>query len=396
MTIKFFTRSYGKKKSLYARLSLNAMVTEIKLNYILDQNQARLCIFKTNVEAELTELYNSQVVQNKPADPQTVKSLYNADKKVRYLMVVFDEYIKIKLKPRLEKGDLNNATFQKYVCTYNHLKDFLECRQLDDINIRQVNVEFIDDFDSFIRQFNAHNSAMNLLGVVKRVLNHACKIKGYIDSNPFDSVKLTRKKTSPTVLTWEELERIIKKRQMIERIEKVRDLFLFQCFTGLSYSDMVKNKVLDQNVEVFTINRKKNNEVAIVYVYEFAKMILKKYNGKLPLISNVKLNAYLKELADVCGIEKKLTTHVARHTFATTVNLNNGVPLEVVQKLLGHSTIKQTQHYAKLNTQSVLSSCKTVDEKLQKSYNKEQLSMFTSTELSQNNISLPPKQTLNG
>lgn len=379
MTIMFFTRTSGKKKNLYARLSMNGAVTELKLHYILDNNLNKLTLFKAKVEAEITELYNTQVINNRPADPQTIKALYLSDKNVRYFMVVFKDYIKTKLKPRVVTGDLHPATFQKYQCTYNHLEDFLACRQLNDINIRMVNAEFIDDFDSFIRQFNTHNSAINLLGVIKRVLNYAKNIKGYIDSNPLDSVSLTRKKTHPTVLNWQELEQIIKKEHMIERLERVRDVFLFQCFTGLSYSDMVRTKISNLEVDVFTINRKKNNEVAVVYLYQFAKDILRKYNGALPVISNVKLNAYLKELADICGIEKKLTTHVARHTYATTINLNNGVPMEVVQQLLGHSSIKQTQHYAKLNPNSILNSCKTVDMKLQKVYNSTQLSMFLST-----------------
>ena len=129
--------------------------------------------------------------------------------------------------------------------------------------------------------------------------------------------------------------------------------------------------------QIINTNRQKNGEPAIAYMYQLAEMILKKHENRLPIVSNQKMNAYLKEIADICNISKRLTTHVARHTYATTVNLKNGVSLQTVQKLLGHATIKQTEHYARLDDSDVKNVCKRASRKVNKLYNlPEQLSFF--------------------
>ena len=129
--------------------------------------------------------------------------------------------------------------------------------------------------------------------------------------------------------------------------------------------------------EIIKTNRQKNGEPTVTYMYQCAELILKKYNNALPVVSNQKMNAYLKEIADICNISKRLTTHVARHTYATTVNLKNGVSLQTVQKLLGHATIKQTQHYARLDDRDVKNHCKKASKRVNKLYNLgEQLSFF--------------------
>jgi site-specific recombinase XerD len=292
----------------------------------------------------------------------------------------------LKIFPKFEKGIILQSTVQKYQVTLNQLKDFLNARQTDDVNILSVNREFIDDFQNFLHQFNAHNSTMRHLSYFKCIMTHAVNVKGYLLKNPFDSIKLGKKKHTPVFLEESELQRIMRKKFLVDRLNKVRDLFLFQCFTGLSYADMMLFRPENVQNNYVRIYRKKSTEPAVIYVYDIAMKILEKYGNSLPKVSNQKMNGYLKEIADLCQITKNLTTHVARHTFATTVNLNNGIPIEVVQTLLGHASIKQTEHYARLQTRSVLKHCNSNNLQLNKVFNAEQLSInFTNLQNSNTN-----------
>ena len=179
---------------------------------------------------------------------------------------------------------------------------------------------------------------------------------------PTFSIK--REKSDRGYLTQEELIVIMQKKLAIKRLEYVRDVFVFSCFTGLSYIDVKKleNKhiqsTLDQSIWIRK-RREKTGVLSNILLLDVPKMILEKYNGMLPdnkvlpVISNQRLNSYLKEIADLCGIEKNLTFHLARHTFATTVTLAKGVPLETVSKMLGHTSLKTTQIYARITDQKI-------------------------------------------
>ena len=160
----------------------------------------------------------------------------------------------------------------------------------------------------------------------------------------------------------EELEVMANKEIKFERLALVRDIFLFSCYTGLAYIDVKQLSSLNINIGIdgfkwiFT-NRQKTDTKSNIPLLPMAEEIIAKYKdhpqcinqGKLlPILSNQKMNAYLKELADMCGIQKELTFHIARHTFATSVTLTNGVPIESVSKMLGHKNLRTTQHYAKI------------------------------------------------
>ncbi|WP_394330554.1 site-specific integrase [Sunxiuqinia dokdonensis] len=168
------------------------------------------------------------------------------------------------------------------------------------------------------------------------------------------------------------------KQIQIERLAVVRDIFVFACYTGLSFSDITKlsHTHLQQRAdgkEWIIINRSKTNNRCRIPLLPKAKEILKKYedypkiSGKailLPVLTNQKMNSYLKELGDICGINKNITMHIARHTFATTVTLSNGVPIETVSKLLGHSSLKTTQIYAKVLDQKIAEDMELLESKL--------------------------------
>lgn len=195
-----------------------------------------------------------------------------------------------------------------------------------------------------------------------------------MDKNPYNRFKRQRPKEGDRkYLTKEEFAKLETKELPIERLNFVRDIFVFCCYTGLSYSDLQNltptNIITDKNKFFIKISRQKTQEGAVIFLLAKAKAILDKYAGRrdgfsFPSISNQKMNAYLKEISTICGIEKDLTAHVARHTFATTIMLSNGVSLEVTQKALGHSNIRTTQIYAKLLNDRLASEMEVMEKKL--------------------------------
>ena len=239
------------------------------------------------------------------------------------------------------------ATYRKYEVTRRHLAEFIQSKyNLSDISIREITPMFITDFELYLRT--------------------ACKC-GYNTTAKF--MQFFR-----GYLTEDEIKIILKNKMASERLEHVRDLFIFSCFCGLAYSDVANlrqeniRKSFDGNLWIMTKRQKTNTDVNVPLL-DIPKMILKKYKGKLPdgkilpIISNQKLNAYLKEIADVCGIKKNLTFHLARHTFATTTTLAKGVPIETVSKMLGHTNIETTQIYARITNNKISSDMQGLDKK---------------------------------
>jgi site-specific recombinase XerD len=184
----------------------------------------------------------------------------------------------------------------------------------------------------------------------------------WLKKDPFTNYKISVKPTERPFLSEEELNTLINKKFKLQRLELVKDSFLFSCFTGLAHTDLKKLK--PENIKIGTdgnkwvmINRTKTDSSSHIPVLPITAMLIEKYKTHpycqekgvlLPVLTNQKMNAYLKEIADLCEIDKNLTSHIARHTFATTVTLNNDVPIETVSKMLGHSSIKMTKIYAKL------------------------------------------------
>jgi integrase len=233
----------------------------------------------------------------------------------------------------------------------------------DDIPINKLDHEFIVDFEFYLRSSCKISmvSAAKYIKNLKKIVN-SCIAHSWIPKNPFANYKSKAKAGERVYLSQDELTNIYEKQFTIERLAQVKDIFLFCCYTGLAYADIKKLKRqeiaigIDGGFWIFT-KRKKTDTSTRVPLLEIAIEILDKYKDHphceaegtlLPVLSNQKMNAYLKEIADICNITKTLTFHIARHTFATTVTLSNGVPIETVSKMLGHTNIKTTQHYAKI------------------------------------------------
>lgn len=207
---------------------------------------------------------------------------------------------------------------------------------------------------------------MKYLRNFKKIVLIALKNE-WIARDPFARYQMSLKEVKKEYLTKEEIQALYNREFEMERLEHVRDIFLFCCYTGLAYADVKKltpeniSKGLDGEYWIF-VDRTKTGSSSNVPLLPIASEIMKKYKEHpmvvnsgniLPVISNQKMNAYLKELATLCKINKNITFHMARHTFATTVTLSNGVSIETVGSMLGHKNLKTTQIYAKVVQEKV-------------------------------------------
>lgn len=382
--IQFFSR---KKKdpnardcSLYVRITVNKRRVEISLKkqidpLIWDDKRGRaktrteegrlLNLDLEHTRSAVTECYHELDKNQKVITAEMVKSLFLGEEKQEYTLLNLAAYHNTRFKETLAQGTLKN-----YFTTVGYLKKFLkDKKKLSDIHLTELNYPFIIDFEDYLRTYTPldHHKKLNNNGIMKhlerlrKLMALAVRLE-WIDKEPFAQYQLKFKKVDKSFLTTEELALIENKEIAIERLEYIRDLFVFACYTGLAYADAMAlepghiQKGQDGKMWIRTSRQKTQVSVTTPLLPE-ALAILHRYKehprsnafGKIfPPISNQRLNTYLKELADVCGIEKHLTFHLARHTFATSVTLANGVPIETVSKMLGHTKIATTQIYARV------------------------------------------------
>lgn len=295
-------------------------------------------------------------------------------KKSRSLLKLFEDH-NLKVKG-LINIDFAHGTWERYETCIKHLKEFIQWKyNRDDYMLSEVDNEFITEFDYYLRSEKgcANNTTVKYLKNFKKIIRIALANK-WVDFDPFLNYKVKLKKIDRGYLTQEDLDILTNKVFPLERIEQVRDIFLFQCYTGLAYADvkrLIKENITLDGAGQFWIKtlRLKTKTTVHVPLLPKAIEILKKYlthstTYVLPVSSNQKMNAYLKEVADLCGIRKRLTTHLARHTFATTVTLANGISLEVVSKMLGHTNFNTTKIYARLLDSRVSEEMNTLKDKL--------------------------------
>ena len=258
--------------------------------------------------------------------------------------------------------DLAQTTFYKYRRTANYFISFLQVKRgLANLPVSRIDETLLNSFFLYLRKEkgNSHNSSSSLMNCLRTILEEPVK-KGVIRRNPFHELKLTRKPVHRAYLTLDEIKALQSLKELSPATERNRDMFLFACFTGLAYMDIKALKrihiVVDpdgsKHIETY---RGKNKEFSYIPLIDAAEQILLKYsptgdcrNFMWQVPCNQKLNYSLKVIAKLAGIEKKLFMHLGRHTFATTVTLSRGISIESVSKMLGHSTLKHTQVYAKI------------------------------------------------
>lgn len=288
--------------------------------------------------------------------------LLGVKERQRLLIPIFEEHNR-KMK-ELIGLEYAPGTHERYVTSLKHTKEFLDWKyNTQDIAIEKIDHAFITEYEFYLRSERkcANNTAVKYIKNFHKIINQ-CLANGWLDKDPFANYKSKVKEVIREFLDEKEISDIINKNLHIERLEVVRDIFIFSCYTGLAYIDVKQLTPdhiamgIDGEKWIFK-NRQKTDTTSKIPLLPVALDIIKKYenhplcvnqNRLLPIMSNQRMNSYLKEIATLCNINKDLTFHIARHTFATTITLTNGVPLETVSKMLGHTSIKTTQHYAKI------------------------------------------------
>ncbi|WP_299528871.1 site-specific integrase [Ulvibacterium sp.] len=377
----FFTRkkrNNPEKLDIYVRITVNKERSEFSIkrdiavcNWDIFRCRAKetsenLILFNTyldDVYAEVLNAHKQLHSERKLITARAIKLRYFGEDEERMTLMRAVEYHNKNINNALRPGTLKN-----YFSTEKYLKEYLrEELKTDDIYLIQLNYRFIVNFENYIRTYRpktarrtcTNNGVMKHMERLMKIINLSLKME-WLEKDPFRNYKLRFVKNERGYLTERELRSIEETSFMTIGLQRVKDIFLFSCYTGLSYIDIKglrPDQILlgiDGNQWIHT-KRTKTNEPVKIPMLPKAKEIIGKYREEmihtgelLPVYSNQKTNQILKEIAKACGIHKNITFHVARHTFATTVTLSNGVPIETVSKLLGHTKLSTTQIYARV------------------------------------------------
>jgi len=398
-TIKFYLKNPPKSNPLqapiYCRITYDRKKAEFFTGEKIDpakwldeagmpKKSRRLEEYLINIKSRLLERKRTLEYTRRPVSAKALKEYYRIGDKIdeTYFLEYFDEiYSKEILKP----GEYAEGTIRRYRVTKNHYQAFLKKTKREDTLLEDFDISLIRDFDYFLltvptQQYKkpmGRNSANNYHKKIKKILGMAVKDK-LITINPYIDFPIKDEKSDREFLTKDEL--LALKEHSLgdnESLAKVRDIFLFSCYTGLRYLDAQNlrshNVYKDSDGDYWLVfeQKKLNDKKEMFPLLQPAVELYNKYdqyrevtNYIIPRMSNAKINTYLKVIAELVGIKKHLTHHVARHTFATTITLSNDMPLEMVSAFLGHSDIRTTQIYAKLTPNYKLKYAKAVNEKL--------------------------------
>lgn len=375
-----FSRVKDNQASIYARITVNGKRATLSLKRKVplsdwdahkgrargtNQNTRILNNYLEQVNSNLFKSYQDLKNERKLISSQAIKSRYLGEDQQNYSINDIISYHIEDMEGKLKWGTQKNYyTTQKYISKF-----LLKSYKTTDIYLRELDYNFIIKFEKYLREHApedhqkpmGNNTVMKHIERLRKLINLSFKL-GWIDRDPFINFKAQFIKTERGFLSLAELKRVEEKHFTIARLELVKDLFVFSCYTSLSYIDVIKLTQdnictgIDGELWIY-YKREKTTKIIRIPLLPKALEIIDKYKNRIksqtdeslfPNISNQKLNAYLKEIADICDIKKNLTFHIARHTFATTVTLSNGIPIETVSKLLGHSRISTTQIYAKV------------------------------------------------
>ncbi len=375
------SRAKNNEAEIYARVTVDRKRVNISLKRKVNVdhwNVTKKRVNGTNAKARqinsyldetytlLFQIYQDLKFKGELITAQLIKAQYTGenDDDGKTLNNIL-EYHNQKIENTLAAGSIRN-----FGITENYVKKFLlQKKKTSDIYLKQLNYEFLTDFQIYLsnlwpvghQKALSNNTVMKHIQRLRKIVTLAYHME-WINKDPFVRWKMTYDKTNREFLSEVELKSLEEKVFISKRLDRVRDLFVFSCYTGISYVDIMN---LTPNHLVLGMDggnwirtkRQKTNTVVKVPLLGQALDIVNKYkdhpstainDSLLPVLSNEKLNVFLKEVANFAGIQKNLTFHMARHTFATTVTLSNGVPIETVSKLLGHTKIATTQIYARV------------------------------------------------
>lgn len=313
----------------------------------------------------LLEIYMELSQNNEPVTPTAIRDKFmgKVEKKNDTLLFLFAEFIE-RQRP-LVGIDITQSTFNKYDLTYRRIEEFLTTKKKKtDILLREIDHNFVCDFHTFLKVDKklSINSSEKLMRIFKRITTFAFKTN-LTEKDPFALYTIKKVKTNRGFLTEEEFSKFYNFQTLNNRLQRVRDIFVFACLTGMDYSTLSALKeenVIQKHSGTFIVTpRVKTREVAHIKLLPQALELLNKFRASkkgsqlIPMISNDKYNAYLKELAARLGITKRVTSHLARHTFATTIAYANGVSIGSIQKMLGHAKRSTTEIYAEMLDKTV-------------------------------------------
>ena len=363
---------------LYARITIDGIPKEIsckrnipselwdnKLQRLSGRTQEVKSMnnYLKTFEQEIYDAHHMAMKDKKPVTAAVVKSKVTGTDQAKYMIVpIFKEHNRKMWA--LVPDEYAEGTAERYDTSLKHTENFILWKyKAADMNIADIDYEFITEYEFYLKSEKncCHNTAVKYVKNFQKIIN-ICLKNEWIVRDPFLKYEAKVREVERDYLTLVELRTIYKKNFVSDRLKLVRDIFVFSCYTGLAYIDV---KLLSpENISLgidgikwIFKNREKTDGPSNIPLLPIAKEIMDRYadspkclneNRVLPILSNQKMNSYLKEIADVCGINKDLTFHAARHTFATTVTLSNGVPIESVSKMLGHKNLKSTQIYARV------------------------------------------------
>ncbi len=366
------------KAPIFARITVNGKRVELSTgksievkNWISSHGRVKgtseeartINRYLDNVNVRLTRIFDRMEDADEIITAREIKNRFLGNKPIGHSLIDLFEYHNQQIKDQIGLG-YSTGTLERYETTLKHLKEFLaKSLKVNDIDCEELKYPFISEFEYYLKTKKkiGHNTTMKYLRNFKKIVLLALKNE-WIIRDPFMRFKISLHDVKKEFLTKHEIQRIIEKEFNIERLTHVRDIFIFCCYTGLSYIDVQRltwddiQTGLDDKLWIMVERKKTGIESHIPLLPEPIRILnLYKSNpeinvkGKiLPVLSNQKVNSYLKEIGDLCGIKKNITFHMARHTFATTVTLANGVSIETVSSMLGHKSIKTTQIYAKV------------------------------------------------
>ena len=364
MRNKITTHFHLKSSTIYLRITVNGERSEISTDRKISPGTWNKVSERVNGRSEAAKMTNSYLnnllakvdryltSEDEITVLQVISDLKGTGASKVTLFYAYEHHIASMEK--LTGSVYTVSTVKKYKYSFNSLQ-----RYTDDIRLSELNYKFIEGYHAYMRGTEGllHNLAAKNIKNLYRVINMSIR-KKWLAVNPFKDFSCAFINNPRPYLNEDEIEKIVNKKLPIERLAKVRDTIVFQIYTGLSFIDM--KDLTERNIEIgingrewIVSSRKKTGNRLSIPLLPRAKAILDKYRGSsncrlLPVCSNQRFNGYLKEIADLCGIDKDLTSHLGRHTFATTVTLSKGVPIETVSRLLGHTSLVTTQIYAKV------------------------------------------------
>lgn len=365
--ISFYCRESKKNKDGLAPIELSLVINRKRCyvqlprkedpeqfkRELMSKNWSDLKDYLSAVRTRLNEIETIFVRDGQALTAESLRAYFKTGGYVLYTVGdLFSDYMGI-LAKRVGR-DITPKTYRKYEIARDKFYKILPPSE----PVSAITKAVILDYQASMNQYLDYVTTNGYCQRVKTIVQFGID-NGKIKVNPFMGIRLRKGEKSVQFLTEEEVEKIRTTDFHNESLNRVRDLFVFQAASGLSYTDMAKLVPSDfqqaPNGQYYIHD--KRNKTGVFYtavILEEGVEILKKYSFKLPILGNHKLNVYLKTIRDICGIDKPIFSHVARHTYATRC-LNRGIRLEVVAKLLGHSTTRITQHYAKLLKGNILS-----------------------------------------